>query len=265
MNLTNVENPIVFFDSGVGGLTVLYQCMDAMPHENYIYYADIANMPYGNKDRTTVQTLVLNAVEALVRKENFKALVIACNTATSVSIELLRAKYTFPVIGMEPAVKPAIQRTTKGKVLVLATELTLKESKFHQLVSTWDQNDKIVTLAMPELVEAAEAFDFESGTLAEQVKKKLATISLDDIETVVLGCTHFIYFYPLLRNIFPRHIHIIDGNIGTVNRVKSLVQSKSFGSGSLRCLISGQPIDNELIQPYFDQLSSIEAKLMQMN
>ena len=123
---------IVFFDSGIGGLTVLKRALVAMPNEEYIYYADTRNVPYGVKPKDEVRTYVLNAADFLSR-QNIQALVIACNTATSVAINDLRQRFDFPVIGMEPAVKPAIVRNTGKKILVFATSLTLKESKLDTL------------------------------------------------------------------------------------------------------------------------------------
>ena len=120
---------IGIFDSGVGGLTVLNTAMKMIPHAQYIYYADLDNVPYGTRDKGDVRKLTHNAIEFLYDM-GVDAVVIACNTATSTSVEHLRKSFDIPVIGMEPAVKPAIENTDTGKVMVMATELTLKEKKF---------------------------------------------------------------------------------------------------------------------------------------
>lgn len=253
MNTNNLNFPIVVFDSGVGGLTVLYECFKRLPHENYIYYADVENVPYGNKDRELVKSFILNAIED-VAKEPIKALVIACNTATSLVIEQLRATYDFPVIGMEPAIRPALSSNKKGKVLVLATDLTLREDKYHNLVNQLGRPDEILELALPELVDAAEEFNFFDKNLQQSLTNKLNDFDLKNIHTVVLGCTHYVYFSSLLKEILPDHIQIIDGNIGTVNRLVSLIQANKTGNRAVKYLLSGKIIHEELIKPYLDFL-----------
>jgi glutamate racemase len=251
--MSTIDHPIVVFDSGVGGLTVLNECFKALPHENYIYYADVQNVPYGNKDRELVKSYILKAI-AVIAKEPLKALVMACNTATSLVIDQLRDTYDFPIIGMEPAVRPALQRHQNGRVLVLATELTLQEHKYQNLVDQLGRSDEIDELALPELVEAAEEFNFHDDKLSINIAQKLKKFDLNAIHTVVLGCTHYVYFYPLLKSILPAHIQLIDGNKGTVNRLKSLIVPNNIENPTVKYLLSGKLIDPELIKPYLDYL-----------
>lgn len=143
-----------FFDSGIGGLTVLYDSLRLLPELEYLYYADIENVPYGTKSKELVKEYIFTAVDFII-KQGVDALLLACNTATSIAVRELRSKYQIPIIGMEPAVKPAIRNTKEKRVLVLATPLTLKEDKYEDLVSRVDQNHIVDSLPLPGLVEFA--------------------------------------------------------------------------------------------------------------
>lgn len=250
--MTN-KKTIAIFDSGVGGLTILHKALKALQHEDFLYYADVANVPYGNKSKSQVKELILQAVEQMVMYD-LKALVVACNTGTSAAIKELREKYDFPIIGMEPAIKPAVDSKMTGKIMVMATELTLKEEKFHRLISNLMAEDQIDKIAMPELVDAAEEFNFGDQALRKLLQKKFEKIDWSQFHTVVLGCTHFIYFIPFLKDILPKHIRIIDGNMGTINRLVSLIVPESQGDYSIKCFLSGKEVDSELLFPYFNFL-----------
>lgn len=208
---------IGFLDSGIGGLSVLREALTLLPNEDYIYYADTENAPYGLKTKDEVKSLTMDAVQFLVEK-GIKALVIACNTATSAAVEDLRNKYSFPIIGMEPAVKPAVEKehATGKRVLVLATPLTLKESKFQNLVSRVDADHIVDMLPTPRLVEFAEKFIFEGAQVENYLKEVMPWSSISNYSTVVLGCTHFPLFRQTLIKLLPNYIDIIDGNRGTV-------------------------------------------------
>lgn len=210
---------IGIFDSGVGGITVLHEALRQLPQEKFIYYADTDHVPYGTKTKEEVKQLVMDAVDFMAG-EGIKALVVACNTATSIAIKDLREKYHFPILGMEPAVKPAVERNGSKRVLVLATPLTLQEEKYRNLVSSVDHDHIVDGLAMPELVEYAEDFIFDSQIILPYLRQKLAIRDLSSYGTVVLGCTHFPYFRESFRSLFVEGTAIIDGSIGTVNYLK---------------------------------------------
>ena len=216
---------IAFFDSGIGGLSVLQEALALLPNENYIYYADSDNAPYGTKTKDEVKKLTFQAVELLVSK-NIKALVVACNTATSAAVRDLRGIYDFPIIGMEPAVKPAVEKNGNAgkRVLVLATSLTLKEEKFRSLVSRFDAGHIVDMLPAPKLVELAEKFVFQ-GLEVENYMKEILPEHIDQYGTVVLGCTHFPLFKPVLARILPAGTDIIDGNKGTVNHLYDILKT----------------------------------------
>jgi glutamate racemase len=223
---------IAFFDSGIGGITVLNEAMKQLPREDFVYFADTMNVPYGTKSRTEVNEFVKRSVET-IREEDIKALVIACNTATSIAVNELRNTYDFPIIGMEPAVKPAlaISRTAGKRVLVFATPLTLKQSKYTELVSRIDDQHLVDSLPLPELVEFCEALNFDSQEVIDYFTEMLSAFDLRQYGTIVLGCTHYPFYKKVLRRILPDHIQMIDGSVGTVNRLADLlVESESLQS-----------------------------------
>lgn len=209
---------IAFFDSGIGGLTVLKEALSALPNQEFLYYADTANVPYGVKPKDEVRRCVFAAVDFLAGL-GIQALVVACNTATSVAINDLRARYAFPIIGMEPAVKPAVARNTGRKILVFATSLTLQESKLETLISRLDTAHKVERRELDGLVTFAEDFEFDTPLVRDYLQQKLAQVRWSQYETVVLGCTHFIFYRDLIQSLAGNGIELIDGNAGTVRHL----------------------------------------------
>lgn len=235
---------IGLFDSGIGGITVLYDTLKMLPNEDYIYYADTMNVPYGPKLKNQVKQYIFAAVDFIIN-EGVKAIVIACNTATSVAIEELRAKYDIPIIGMEPAVKPAVKKNTNAakRVLVTATQLTLKEEKLQNLITRIDNDHIVDLLPLPGLVEFAEGFEFSQQAVMPYLTEQLSKYELEKYETIVLGCTHFSFFKDSLRKVLPVHIDIIDGNQGTVKNLKRILENRGClheGSGKVEFYNSGQ-------------------------
>lgn len=244
------------FDSGVGGLTVLHHAMEMMPHEHFLYYADIANVPYGTKSRKEIVAHVDAAIERMM-KMPLKAIVLACNTATSVSASILREKYDLPIIGMEPAVKPAVLHGDPRKILVLATELTLKEEKFLELVKSLSASDRVDALPMQELVNYAEEYDFDSPGLKRYLRKAFSKVNWTEYHSVVLGCTHFLYFKILMKEIIPSHVQYVDGHIGTINHLSNQIVRNAFGTTSeLKAMLSGIEVATEVIMPYLNILKT---------
>ncbi|MGG6310378.1 glutamate racemase [Paenibacillus macerans] len=224
---------IAFFDSGIGGLTVLQEAMKKLPGEDFLYFADTLHVPYGTKTLAEVKQYVQESAERIM-KEPVKALVVACNTGTSAAIEELRHTYSLPIIGMEPAVKPAVKRSqTAGKrVLVLATSLTLSLSKYTDLVARIDDHNVVDSMPLPELVQYCEQLQFEPLEIERYFSRKLAGIDLGQYSTIVLGCTHFPYYKGILRQILPPRIELIDGSQGTVERLCCLLgDSANTNSG----------------------------------
>ncbi|RYL92309.1 glutamate racemase [Sporolactobacillus sp. THM7-4] len=218
---------IAVFDSGIGGMTVLHQSIKLMPDEDYIFYADTEHVPYGEKQKDQVRKYVFDAVD-FISRQNVKALVIACNTATSIAVEDLRKKYSFPILGIEPAVKPAVLESEKKrkKVLVLATRLTLREEKYHHLVKRIDKHDIVDSMPLPGLVAFAEQFEFSRSKVVPYLEEALSPFNLSDYGTVVLGCTHFPFFRDSIRMLFPKETDVIDGSAGTARNLKRILEEK---------------------------------------
>lgn len=246
------NNPIGIFDSGIGGLTVLKKIIEVLPNEQYLYYADVDNVPYGIKPKNDVKKYVKKAIEFFISKK-VKAIVIACNTATSVAIADLREKYSIPIIGIEPAVKPAIEKRNNKKVLIMATPITIKEEKLQNLIKNLNATEFVDSIDMPELVRFAEKMEFESDEVNEYIKKRLSIYNLEDYSILVLGCTHFPLFKKVLSQIFPSKIQIIDGSIGVANRLKDILEkSNALGNNklSINYYHSGRLADEKTIQKY---------------
>ena len=209
---------LAFFDSGIGGLTVLKHALAALPNDEFIYYADTRHAPYGVKPKAEVCARVLESAAFLARQD-IGALVVACNTATAVAIQTLRERFGFPVIGMEPAIKPALTRNTDKKVLVAATSLTLKESKLDTLITNLGAGRKVERLALDRLVTFAERFEFDTTPVRDYLAEKLAPIPWDQYGAAVLGCTHFIFYRDAIQRLAGGQVRLLDGNAGTVNQL----------------------------------------------
>ncbi|MGM9988111.1 MAG: glutamate racemase [Bacillaceae bacterium] len=254
---------IGFFDSGIGGITVLYQALKILPNEDYLFYADTAHVPYGEKSKDEVKKYIFEAVD-FIASQNVKAIVIACNTATSVAVEDLRKKYDFPIIGIEPAVKPAVKRCerTQGRVLVCATKLTLQETKFENLLSSIGNSEIVDRLPLPGLVELAERSQFQEEFVLPYLKEQLASFDLEQYDTVVLGCTHFPFFKDCLKEILPAHIAIIDGSIGTAKNLKRILEEQgklSENNGDIQFFQSGVKVeDKETLHTYKELLERLK-------
>lgn len=225
INMNN--NPIGVFDSGIGGLTVLKKVVETIPNEKYIYYADTVNVPYGIKPKEEVKEYINEAVEFLISK-NVKAIVIACNTATSIAIKDLRNKYSIPIIGIEPAAKPAVENRGSKKVLIMATPTTIKEEKLKYLLNKLQAGENIDLIAMPKLVEFAENREFETNRVKEYIQEELKEYNLENYSELVLGCTHFPFFKKVLSEIFPKETQIIDGSLGVANRLKDILEKNEL-------------------------------------
>ncbi len=199
---------------------MLASAVRILPYENFIYYGDTAHAPYGSRSVGEVRMLVTCAGDEMYNR-GCKALVIACNTATSAAINILRERYPVPVIGMEPAIKPAMERNGDGKVLVMATPLTLKEEKFRSLCHVCGvNNDNVIVLPCPGLVELVERGQVAGPEAHGVLKKLFADIDLSHVRAVVLGCTHYIFLRGELAKIMPSQVEFVDGNLGTVKQLQ---------------------------------------------
>ena len=207
------------FDSGLGGISVLRELIALMPHERYLYFGDSANAPYGTRSLENVRALTLRNIGMLYDR-GIKAAVIACNTATSAAAAALRERFQdIPIIGMEPALKPAALAYPGGTVLVLATPLTLREEKFHHLMEHYRDGVRIVPLACPELVEFVERGELESDALLRYLHDRLDPWR-EEADAAVLGCTHFPFLKAAIRRVLGQKIALYDGGAGTARQTQ---------------------------------------------
>ena len=210
--------PIGFFDSGLGGLSVLRKALEMMPNENYIYYGDSKHAPYGEKTPQEIRSLSFNAIEFLIKK-GAKAIVIACNTATSAAAHDLREYYKdIPIIGIEPALKPAIKLHETGSVIVMATKATLTQEKFKNLMDKYGEH--------------REAGDLEGEDVKNFLREKLNPYMDREISSIVLGCTHYPFVKDVIQDIVGEKVDIIDGSSGTVRELKRRLEENNIESES---------------------------------
>lgn len=218
-----------FFDSGIGGISVLEQAAVRLPQTDFLFYGDLAHVPYGKKTEAEIVQYVDQAVRFL-RDQGAEIVVLACNTATSAAANILRAKYDFPILGMEPAVKvaaKALDAHPSQKIVVTATELTLKLEKLDHLIHTLGVTEHVEEVSLQRLVSFAEAGIFSGEAVEAYLQEAFAHCDLDKTCAIVLGCTHFTFYKTLIKsivlNLTSRTIPVIDGNQGTVNYLATMV------------------------------------------
>lgn len=230
--------PIAVFDSGMGGLSVLRRLMQEMPREDFHYFGDSANAPYGSRPTEEIRDLSLKHGERLLA-EGAKALVVACNTATAAAIDELRRRYPHRIIiGIEPALKPAADRFPGGTVLVMATDATLREQKFAALLERYAQNVHILKCPCPGLVELVEQGHLEGEAVESRLKALLSPHLAQKPQAVVLGCTHYPFLRSSIVKIVGRDTVIFDGADGTARECRRRLAEadllRSEGEGKLR-------------------------------
>ncbi|MDP4132439.1 MAG: glutamate racemase [Bacillota bacterium] len=214
-----MNRPIGVFDSGVGGISILKELVKLMPNENYIYMGDSANAPYGSKAAEEVQKLATENVEKLISMDA-KAVVIACNTATSVAAESLRKKHPeIPIIGVEPALKPAVLHKENSVIVVMGTPITLHEHKFHDLMSHYSDRAEIISLPCHNLAAMIEKGILEGNEMEAYLKELFKPLKNKKIDSVVLGCTHYPFIKKSILKVFG-NVAIFDGGEGTARETK---------------------------------------------
>ena len=233
---------IGFFDSGVGGISVLHEARRLMPNEHFLFYGDNLHAPYGPRPLAEIRALSAAGIDLLLSR-GVKAIVIACNTATSAYAEIVRAAHPeLPIVGMEPALKPAHFARHGGKVIVLATDATLRLEKFERLMSLY--GDEVITVVGRGLVELVESGRARAPEAQIQLEALLNPYSPMQIDAVVLGCTHFPFLREPIQRLFPG-AEIFDGRLGTARRLEYLLDQDGLRSddspGSVEYESSGGP------------------------
>lgn len=223
-----MSNPIGIFDSGVGGTSIWRQIHDLLPNEDTIYLADSKNAPYGYKSKDEIIALSEKNTEFLLN-QNAKIIVVACNTATTNAVKELRAKYSVPFVGIEPAIKPAALNSKTHKVGVLATQGTINSELFHNTMASFSDVQFVEQIGH-NLVQLIESGQMNSDKMSELLQQYLQPMIAQDIDYLVLGCTHYPYLIPQIEKILPKDIQIIDSGKAVAKQVKNILEQNNLNS-----------------------------------
>ena len=237
--------PIGVFDSGVGGLSVLREIRALLPGVDLFYVADSGYAPYG--DRPT--EFILQRAEAITEffiSQGAKAVVVACNTATAVAVQALRAKHKMGIVAMEPALKPATEQTRSGAIAVLATSRTLASDSFARLAQRHGNGVRVLLQACPGFVELVEKAELSGPKTTELVTRYVAPLLSHGVDTVVLGCTHYSFLGPIIQTVCGEHVRVIDPASAVARQLQRRLQAAGLVSlearpGSDRFWTSGVP------------------------
>ena len=228
MKTVNSRAPIGIFDSGLGGLSTTGAICNLLPQEDLLYFGDSIHNPYGTKSREQIIQYCTDICDAF-EKQNVKAIVIACNTATSAAVPVLRQRYDFDIIGVEPALKPAAMLGEHQKIAVWATKLTLEEEKFARLLHRFDQDHQIRRVACPRLVRLVEEDRLDDQEAVDAALwDYLEQSNWEELDSIVLGCTHFVFFKDRLAELTQGKVHLIDGNEGTARHLREVLATKDL-------------------------------------
>ncbi|MFH2121089.1 MAG: glutamate racemase [Pseudomonadota bacterium] len=261
----NVSSPIGIFDSGVGGLSILREIRRAFASEDLLYVADSAFVPYGDKSPQFVEARSLAITKFLV-DQKAKAIVVACNTATGAAIATLRAGFSMPIVGIEPAVKPAVGKTASGVVAVLATSGTLSSDKFANLLARFGGDAEILIQPCPGLVEQVETGNLHGEKARALTAKYVLPLLERGADTIILGCTHYTFLTPLIRDIAGPAISIVDPNAAIAHELRRRLEDNDLlspvpRSGTERFWTSGAPDD---VKPVISQLWNADVEVRRL-
>lgn len=233
------------FDSGVGGLTVLHKVRELLPHEDLIYLGDTGRYPYGNKSADTVRRYALENTEFLVDK-GIKMLVVACNTAAAVGLDMLAEHFAIPVVGViEPGARQAVAQTRNHKVGVIGTEATIASGAYTQALRRLDRSLEIYTRACPLFVPLAEEGWVDNGIAREAASLYLASLKHSGIDTLVLGCTHYPLLEEVIADFMGPHVALVDSARTTAAAVRDTLVRYGFlrrsGEGTMSFFVTDVP------------------------
>jgi glutamate racemase len=221
MKLNNF--PIGIFDSGIGGTSIWQEIKTLLPHEDTIYLSDSKNAPYGEKSKQKIIDLSIKNTELLLQK-NCKLIVVACNTATTNAIKVLREMYDIPFIGIEPAIKPAALKTRTNKIGILATKGTLNSELFEKTSNSIAKEITTKETIGKGLVELIESGKINSIEMKKLLSSYIKPMLKEDVDSLVLGCTHYPYLIPQIREIVGNKIQIIDSGEAVAKQTKAILE-----------------------------------------
>ncbi|OFZ98505.1 MAG: glutamate racemase [Betaproteobacteria bacterium RIFCSPLOWO2_02_FULL_62_17] len=249
------EAAIGVFDSGVGGLSVLREVRAALPAEHLLYVADSGAAPYGDRPAEFILERA-QAIVAFFLEQNIKAIVVACNTATAVAIQSLRARYPVPLVAIEPAVKPAAAQSRSGVIGILATSQTLASENFSRLRERYGQGVRVLTQACPGLVEQVEKGELQGEATQAMVAGYLAPLLAQGADTIVLGCTHYPFLLPIIRAAAGQGVAVIDPAQAVARELRRRLES-----GNLHCAGATPGTERFWTSGATDKVATVMAKL----
>jgi glutamate racemase len=243
--VTASDRPIGVFDSGVGGVSVLHEIRNALPFEDLIYLADSAYTPYGDRPAALIIERSM-AMVTLLEREGVKAVVVACNTATGIAVDALRATFALPIVAIEPAVKPAAARTRSGVVGVLATTQTLASDRFSKLVETHAAGVRVLTQPSPGLVERVESGELFTAATRSMVEQYVTPLIEGGADTIVLGCTHYPFLARVIKDVAGPGVTVIDPAVAVAKQLRRRLQAGGLLAadgpfGTVRFWTTGPP------------------------
>lgn len=252
------RRPVGIFDSGMGGVSLLRDALIELPYENYIYYGDNLNAPYGDRSEDEILELTSKAADFLL-EHGVKALVLACNTATSAAINILREKLDVPVVSVEPAIKPACEAAGEGKVFMLATAATTKLARYRRLLSRMPDPSRVINIGLSGVVARVERGELGIDAYDDILDEYLAPFLGEKADAVVLGCTHYIFIHDAVEAYFKKHFagecRIYDGNRATARQLRRVLERSElinpYGEGRAEFFTSG---DRDTLLPIFERL-----------
>ena len=222
------DRPIGVFDSGIGGLTVAQEITRLLPNEQLVYFGDTARVPYGTKSREAVVRFSKDNTDVLL-KHNVKIVVVACNTSTSWALNILKREYALPIIGViEPGSRRALELSRKKRIGVIATQSTVASRKYEETILRMNPRAKVFQKACPLFVPLVEEGWLDHPVTEDVAQEYLAGIRKNDVDTLILGCTHYPLLKPVLQKVMGPNVTLVDSAIETAREVRALLESENL-------------------------------------
>ncbi|HET8852312.1 MAG TPA: glutamate racemase [Ktedonobacteraceae bacterium] len=244
------QAPIGVFDSGAGGLTILSALQKELPYENYTYFGDTAYCPYGMRSASEIVELSIRANRFLIER-GVKLIVVACNTVSLVALDRLGSTFSVPFVGVIPAVKLAAQTTKKGRIGVAATYLAAKSTYLRRLIDEFAEGIQVYTIGCPELVTLVESCELDGPVVEQAVRHAMQPLLEEDVDVIVLGCTHFPALRPIIEHVSGHHVQVIDSTLAVVHYAQLVLDTEALiypvspdqtNCGEIEVWCSGDPI-----------------------
>lgn len=259
------ERPVGVFDSGMGGLTVLHECLVTMPHEDFVYLGDAARLPYGPRPLAEIRRFA-REIGRFLAAEDVKLLLVACNAATSAALPDLQEELPVPVVGViTPEAHAAVQATRNRRIGLLATQATVTSGRYEELVRTLDAGARLEAVACPALVPLIESDDPFGEPTAEAVRRYARPLKEAGVDTVILGCTHYPLIRPILQRVFGRGVNLVFSAEETAREVaetlvRKRIENADGREGRYRFLTTGDPEQFRVMGARFLQLPIAEVE-----